>query len=129
MPNKSLVMGKILIPDKYFFDYLRGYFDGDGSFYSYKDSRWRSSYMYYISFASGSLEYIKWLQSKICLFTNCKGHITFSKRSKGKCYQLKFAKKEATKIISLMYQNTAKPYLQRKYLKIKRALAIVGQCL
>jgi len=34
-PNKSKTLGKIQIPDKYFFDFLRGHFDGDGTFYSY----------------------------------------------------------------------------------------------
>ena len=47
-PRKSLTMGKLIIPDKYFFDFLRGCFDGDGCFYSYWDKRWRSSHMFYI---------------------------------------------------------------------------------
>src|SRR3989344_1036593 len=41
MPNKSKILGEIKIPDKYFFDFLRGHFDGDGTFYSYWDPRWK----------------------------------------------------------------------------------------
>ena len=52
-PRKSLTMGELAIPDKYFFDFLRGCFDGDGCFYSYWDSRWRSSHMFYLEFTSG----------------------------------------------------------------------------
>ena len=46
-PKKSRTMGAINIPDEYFFDFLRGHFDGDGTFYSYWDPRWRSSFMFY----------------------------------------------------------------------------------
>ena len=31
MPKKSLIIGKIKIPNKYFIDFLRGHLDGDGS--------------------------------------------------------------------------------------------------
>lgn len=52
------------IPGKYFFDYLRGCFDGDGCFYSYWDPRWRSSHMFYLEFISASKNHIDWLQKK-----------------------------------------------------------------
>lgn len=39
-PAKSKTIGKLLIPDEYFFDFLRGSFDGDGGTYSYWDKRW-----------------------------------------------------------------------------------------
>ena len=32
-PNKSKSIGALRIPDRYFFDFLRGYFDGDGCVY------------------------------------------------------------------------------------------------
>ncbi len=51
-PKKSLTLGKLSIPDEYFFDFLRGCFDGDGCSYSYWDPRWKSSFMFYISFTS-----------------------------------------------------------------------------
>ena len=54
MPNKSRIIGGLTIPDEYFFDFLRGSFDGDGSFYSYFDPRWKSSFMYYLNFTSAS---------------------------------------------------------------------------
>lgn len=56
-PHKSKTIGKLKIPNKYFFDFLRGVFDGDGSCYSYWDLRWASSFMFYTSFSSGSLSY------------------------------------------------------------------------
>ena len=52
--NKSKKLGALDIPDKYFFDFLRGHFDGDGTFYSYFDPRWKSSYLFYTVFISAS---------------------------------------------------------------------------
>ena len=34
MPNKSKIIKKVLVPDNYFFDFLGGEFDGDGSSHS-----------------------------------------------------------------------------------------------
>src|SRR3989338_8341238 len=38
--NKTKTIGVVNIPDEYFFDFLRGHFDGDGCTYSYWDPRW-----------------------------------------------------------------------------------------
>ena len=59
---KSKTIEKVIVPRKFYFDFLRGVFDGDGSFYSYYDKRWKSSFMYYLSFASASKKYIVWIQ-------------------------------------------------------------------
>src|SRR3989338_7145167 len=64
-PAKSKTIGEIRIPDKYFYDFLRGCFDGDGCFYSYWDPRWRSSHMFYLEFSSASLNHLLWLQKEI----------------------------------------------------------------
>jgi len=60
-PNKSKTLGEINIPPKYFFDFLRGSFDGDGCTHSYYDKRWRSSFMFYTIFVSASQLHIDWL--------------------------------------------------------------------
>ena len=64
-PNKSRTIKKLKIPNKYFFDFLRGCFDGDGTIFSYWDRRWDSSLMFYIAFSSGSLDFLQWLQKKL----------------------------------------------------------------
>src|SRR3989338_7960663 len=61
MPNKTKILTSISVTDEYFFDFLRGHFDGDGSFYSYWDPRWKSSYMFYTVFISASKNHINWL--------------------------------------------------------------------
>lgn len=125
-PAKSKTMGPLKIPKKYFFDFLRGAFDGDGCTYSYWDKRWRSSFMYYVCFASASPLFLGWLQSSIENSLNIRGHIT---RTKGRsCEQLKYAKQDGLKLLKKMYADKKKwTHLSRKYLKIQRMLSIVGE--
>lgn len=131
-PNKSLTLGALRIPDKYFFDFLRGHFDGDGSFYSYFDPRWKSSFMFYLSFTSASRAHIDWLHDALMRLAGVQGHMTIthgSSKKRHEVYNLRFAKKEASKIIKKMYAQPAKIHLRRKRLKIVRALRIVGESL
>lgn len=126
-PAKSLTIQSIKIPDRYFFDFVRGCFDGDGCSYSYWDSRWKSSFMFYISFASGSMKFITWLQSVIEKFSNLHGHISIHKKRgvKNSYYQLRYSKYEAIKLTRLIYKNKRVIKLKRKYLKIEKSLGIV----
>jgi hypothetical protein len=110
-PNKSKTLGQIQVPDKYFFDFLRGHFDGDGTFYSV--------------FISASKEHILWLQEKIKRRLGIEGHIT--KSGSQVCYQLKYAKSDSHKLLPKIYSHGNNLCLSRKYLKIKNALAIIGE--
>jgi len=122
-PKKSLTMGKLKIPNKYFFDFLRGCFDGDGCFYSYWDPRWRSSHMFYLTFNSASIEHISWLKEKIYSSLLAQGHISKSKR-RGSIYSLRYAKKETIEIIKKMYYTQKVDTLSRKRDKINKALLV-----
>jgi hypothetical protein len=122
-PRKSLTMGKLKIPDKYFFDFLRGCFDGDGCFYSYWDPRWRSSHMFYLEFISASKKHIDWLKEKLKNEIKVIGHIAITSR-KNTYYQLKYAKKEALEVIKKMYYTPRVVCLSRKRLKIEKALGV-----
>jgi len=122
-PKKSLTIGKLKIPSKYFFDFLRGCFDGDGCFYSYWDPRWRSSHMFYLSFSSANETHILWLQKEIKKLLLIKGHISKSQR-KGSIYNLRYAKKETMEVIEKMYYNHSIICLSRKRIKIEKTLKI-----
>jgi|SRR3990167_10952077 len=126
-PRKSKTISKIELPDEYFFDFLRGCFDGDGTFYSYWDPRWRSSYMFYFSICSASEKFILWLQDQIIRFSGVKGHI--SKSPVKINYQLRFAKADSLKILPRLYYSQPLACLMRKRLKIQRALSIINQSL
>lgn len=127
-PAKSRTLGPLAIPEKYFFHFLRGVFDGDGSTYSYWDSRWKSSFMFYVCFASASKAFIDWLRKNIEDRLAVKGHVTSANRKI--CYQLKYAKSDSLMILRQMYRNAPNgSYLSRKRLKIERTLRIVGKSL
>ncbi|HEV8666286.1 MAG TPA: hypothetical protein VN665_00355 [Candidatus Paceibacterota bacterium] len=124
-PNKTKTIGELNIPSKYFFDFLRGSFDGDGSTYSYFDPRWKSSFMFYTAFASASYAHIIWLQKVIHKKIKIKGHITKAKNSS--VFQLKYAKKDSVRLLKKMYPNKKVLCLLRKRLKIEKMLSIVGE--
>lgn len=116
MPNKSKVLKGLKIPEKYFFDFLRGCFDGDGCIYAYWDPRWRSSYMFYTQFCSASLDFINWLKKIIKHSLGIKGKIT---RGSG-VWQLRFAKNDSLLIFQKMFYAKGLPCLKRKFLKANK---------
>ncbi len=121
-PAKSKTIGAVNIPLQYFFDYVRGCFDGDGSFYSYWDPRWKSSHMFYVQFVSASKEHIDWLQKTLKDSVGVHGYVSTSEKSS--VVQLRYAKKEGLEIIQKMYYSPDVVCLKRKRDKIRKALAI-----
>lgn len=117
MPNKSRIIRELKIPNKYFFDFLRGHFDGDGCCYSYWDKRWKSSFMFYLVFNSASKIHIDWIRKKIKKLIDVNGHIWQGGR--GNMCQLKYAKNESKKIIAKMYHKKYLPCLKRKHEKLR----------
>lgn len=126
MSAKSKVLGKLAVPDEYFFDFLRGSFDGDGSFYSYRDPRWRNSFMFYLVFVSASSPHISWLQENTRRLCGVTGHRTRSGLDTKAIHSLRYAKREAGVVLTRLYDNPRAVALSRKKLKIQRALRIVG---
>ncbi len=122
MPNKTKIIGTVKIPKIYFADFLRGHFDGDGSFYSYWDPRWKSSFMFYTTFVSSSKIHIDWLREKIFSLANVKGHIT--KNINNSVYQLKYAKMESLKLLPKLYYDKDVVCLKRKRVKIEKVIKI-----
>lgn len=118
-PAKSKTIAEIDIPDKYFIDFLRGYFDGDGSSYSYYDSVFKNSFRFYISFTSASPKFITWLRDKINKAVPVKGYLSHNRNNA--YVQLKYSKKEAILISKAMYYDKRLPRLERKYQKIQKS--------
>lgn len=126
MPNKSKVIFEVKVPPEYFFDFLRGSFDGDGCTYSYFDPRWRSSYMFYTTFVSASRKHVEWLQKEISERLHIQGHIN-GNALKRSFFQLKYAKADSLKLLRKMYYSKKVLCLSRKRLKIEKMLRIVGE--
>ena len=123
-PAKTKTIGAVKIPPEYFFDFLRGHHDGDGSFYSYWDTRWRNSFMYYLTFISASEKHICWLRKEINEQLQIKGHLCTNKTG---IHQLRYAKNDSFKLLKEMYYDKDVICLTRKRLKIEKALGIIGE--
>ena len=124
-PNKTMTIGIVRVPLKYFFDFLRGHLDGDGSFFSYFDPRWKTSYMFYTNFSSASKTHINWLRKTLKKLLKIKGYI--SKSIKSSVYQLRYAKRESLLLLPKLYYNDRVVCLSRKRLKIQKALGIINR--
>lgn len=127
MPRKTKIIGIVKIPDEYFFDFLRGHLDGDGTFYSYWDPRWRSSFMFYTVFLSASRIHIEWIRATIFEKLGIKGHMTIT--GKTPMCTIKYAKAESLQLLPKIYYNPEVVCLSRKREKIEKAIAVEGHCL
>jgi hypothetical protein len=110
-PAKSHTIGALDIPAKYYADFLRGLFDGDGTTYGYKDVRWKSSFMFYISFAGASRPFLEYIhQMNIQHVGTLHGTIRLGTRA----FSLTYAKNDSLKLAPFMYYRTGIPWLARK---------------
>lgn len=124
-PNKSRTIGCVAIHKDFMSDFVRGVFDGDGSFYYYWDKRWKSSFMFYVSIASASKVFIDWIRSEIEDMVGIRGHFSAPSPT-GTTWQLKYAKTEAKLLIRKMYEKVDCVALRRKKLKIQEILGTIA---
>lgn len=114
---KSKTIKFVKVPEHYFPDFLRGLFDGDGTFYTFWDTRWPSSFGFKLSFASASKNFIEWLRielSRLYGVTGC-----FHKGAG--VINLEYTKGDSKKLFGTMYYQNNLLFLTRKYTKIKNA--------
>lgn len=116
---KSKTIESVIVPTIYFNDFLRGLFDGDGTFYTFWDKRWPNSFGYKIAFASASPTFIKWLRARLKKHHGVKGYL-----HKGAgVLNLEYAKADSIRLSCAMYKDKEESlFLARKYNKIMDAL-------
>lgn len=117
-PAKSKTIKSVEIPNKHFPDFIRGLFDGDGSFYTYWDKRWPNSFGYKLSFASASKNFIDWLKKRLTKLYGVSGY--FHKGSG--VINLEYVKGDSNKLYEIMYHSPNILCLKRKYIKVENAL-------
>jgi len=123
-PNKTFSLTSLKIPKKYFFDFLRGHLDGDGSIIHYVDkyNKYKGkTYVYdrlYITFRSASLAHIKWLRQFIRKMLNMKGSLSGWKDKKSDTkkilWYLRFYKNDSLILLKYLYYTVDLPCLSRK---------------
>ncbi|MDP2632850.1 MAG: hypothetical protein Q8P25_04000 [Candidatus Curtissbacteria bacterium] len=131
-PHKSKTLGILLIPNKFFRDFLRGHLDGDGCIISYED-RYNTpinpKYVYQrlmTYFMSASKPHMEWLQMRIKNSLDIQGALLKRKPNEERyatTWTLKFSKKESIILLNWLYYSPSVPYLKRKYRKAKPYLA------
>ena len=119
-PRKSLYIKYVKMPAKYFADFLRGFFDGDGNFniFNHPESQYPQIR---VRFASGSPVFLRWLQVKINHKLRTRGYITKGQRGE----YLEYAKSDSLKILKFMYYSSNIVHLSRKFEKARPYFADV----
>jgi DNA-binding CsgD family transcriptional regulator len=110
-PAKSKTIGPLQIPDSVYPDFLRGVFDGDGSWYVSKSSLGRYQYLR-AEVCTASLDFAKWIQQRIeCL---CGLQCNFRSRSLGRYHYLTYIGQKALALGRWMYYSSDVLALTRK---------------
>lgn len=114
--NKSLKDAFPIVDDDLFFDFLRGYIDGDGCYYCDNNNT-------YMHITCGSMEPLKYIQNKLNEF-GIKTQLYTENDKKHRLMCTSF--NEMDKLINHLYYKDGLFYLQRKYEKIKHFLGLAA---
>jgi len=113
-PAKSKILLKVDVPSGFFADFLRGLFDGDGTFGAFRHPE--SQYpQLRLRFASASKQFIRWLQQEINKRLNTSGFIENGIRDEN----LVYGKSDSLKLLNYMYYSPNILFLSRKFQKAK----------
>ena len=111
-PKKSLTLKFPTVPVKYMRDFVRGYFDGDGSVFI-DDKKKRLL----VVFCCGSYGYLENLSESLAKLAQVKKQrVIKGNRS----FQIKYSTLEAIKLYKFMYNTEAALFLERKYQVFQR---------
>ncbi len=114
-PHKSKTIQSVTVPDKYYPDFLRGLFDGDGTVYGYLEPYW-GCHKYYVGFYSASYNFLLWLRKvNHRLLNSTYGSISRA----GRVYILRYGKADSQILFNAMYYLGFGSRLTRKYLKLR----------
>jgi len=122
--NKSKTVAMPYVPDKYFPDFLRGYFDGDGNvvFGRFKRSDCSSlRQVFSVRFTSGSELLLQNIHAKLSDMLEINGSLFWSKG-----WRLNYAGVASRKLFDFIYRGDAVEqliYLERKYKIFQDAIA------
>jgi len=118
--SKTILLPKI--PRKYFSDFLRGYFDGDGGvWFGLKNKKQnKKTYTISTSFTSGSIDFL--ISLKDILAKN--GLLGGSLVKKERGFDLKYSVKDSLILYKIMYNNNCSLFLNRKKERFERYIQL-----
>jgi hypothetical protein len=109
-PRKSHTITNVAVPNRFFADFMRGCLDGDGSVWTYRDKRWRSSHLLVTAIASASRPFLEWMQKRAACLLHVRGDLQPS----GRYFQLKYYKSATHALMQKLYYKLDVPHLRRK---------------
>jgi hypothetical protein len=115
-PQKSKTIGKLDIPNQFFFDFLRGCIDGDGNIQTFKHPESKHLQLR-VRLVSASRPFLEWIHQEIMKY-DIKGYMQIEKT----VFCLTFAMGASKKLLSKIYYKGFKYCLIRKYLLAKEYL-------
>jgi hypothetical protein len=111
-PKKASTLNSINVPEKYFPDFVRGFFDGDGSVYIYEVN---GTPQIKACILSTSFRFIKELNQLLCKKLNIpEKTIHKTLRENSTLYTIYFYIDDCEKLYQFMYGNNPVLYLPRK---------------
>lgn len=119
IPNKSLTLGELKIPDAYFSDFLRGVIDGDGG-YNIIKRNYPVRTIFYINtrIISGSFIFLSWLNQMVFKNLGFYGSIVLPKGNLNTSTLFWSKDVENNEIFKYIYSN-CDIYLHRKWRKLQ----------
>jgi len=127
--HKSKTLQFPSVPRKYFSDFVRGYFDGDGCVYfgeHYAKDRGKMRFVFTTSFTCGNRTFLEELHASLLQVGLLGGRVAVKGDKSG--YELVLSHNDSLALYRLMY-HTGKisfPYLPRKREKLERAIQVLG---
>ena len=115
MPNKTLGLGPISVPRSYLGDFIRGFFDADGSVYIYYVN---GVPQLKIEFVCASYKFITFITEQLSKRLNIAKkpiHKYLRKDRTNPIYSIVFYINDGQKLYNLMYGHTPELFLERKF--------------
>jgi len=113
LPRKTYNIGAISVPEKYFADFVRGFFDGDGTVYTYRvNNTWQIK----SGFVCVSLDFIADLNNRICEALKIPIKNIHQSQVGGEMtkYSINFYINDTEKFQKFIYGNNPSIYMSRK---------------
>ena len=116
IPRKSLIIKFPNVPTEYLSHFIRGEFDGDGSFYIHVDRRRIPNYKYLNSSFAGNIDFLTILKDKIKENANIvPTGLYHLNNCDQRIYQLIYNNKKAIALGDYIYKDSENLRLDRKY--------------